>query len=213
MYDINLSEAAQDRFQTKLSPFSSCPLFKLTNPHAHHHCNYRRIQINHHLLRMSHEQNNKPLLRPPPCFVVSQWYCMQANRPQKLRSRTEMRWGMFFRRVDFNQIVLLGSLQLFVKSAPARHPRSMEGFMLRCTCSTCMEPDGRSEQSSGSMLLRKFGGREVERWKRRLMRCAVNFCYQGAVQWRQTVKDAYSSFVVRRCEQTWGLCSFEEPQS
>lgn len=51
-------------------------------------------------------------------------------------------------------------MQLFVTSVPARHPHG--GFMFCCTCSTCMEPDDCSEQSSGSMLERDFGEREVE---------------------------------------------------
>lgn len=72
--------------------------------------------------------------------------------------------------------------------------------MFCCTCNTCMETDNYSEQSSGSMLWSDFGKREGERGGK--MKAEINevsgaFAWDhGAVQWRQTVEESYSSFVV-----------------
>lgn len=166
LYDINLSEAL---FQTKFSPFSSCSLFKLTNPHVHHHHhhhhNYGTIQINHHFLCMF---CNKSLL----CLLVAVILILHARKHcAEIAVQTGMRWRIFFHWVNFSQIVqFLHTVVCFVCSR-------VKGL---CSPVHSVYTWSQTEQSSGSVLWR------LQRWKQRLMRRVVYFCYQGAAQLRQT---------------------------
>lgn len=110
LYYINLSEAPQELFQAKLSASSSCPLFKLTNPHAHHHCNYERIQINHHFLcTFQNKYNNNFSVFHKASSRTVMLHTSKHAACSIIAVQKGMRWGMFFRWVDFNQIVQLGS--------------------------------------------------------------------------------------------------------
>lgn len=114
---------------------------------------------------------------------------------------------MFFRRVDFNQIVRLA---LFVSSVPARHPRG--GFTFCCTCNTCMETDNYTKQSSGSVLQSDFGKRESEKGGK--MKAEINemcgaFCMgprrsSGGRQWKRVIHHLWCA-VVNRHEARAGM--------
>lgn len=111
LYGINLPGVP---FQTKLSPLSSCSLFKLTNaPHAHHHHNYERIQINHHFLCMFY---NKSLL----CPLVAVTVILHARKHcAEIAVQTGMRWGIFFHWLNFSQIVQFLRTVVCFLSVPA----------------------------------------------------------------------------------------------
>lgn len=79
-----------------------------------------------------------------------------------------------------NQIVLGRFTLLFVTCVPARHPHGRVYVLLYM-----QHMHGARRAPWAIIWLHAVEGirvREVERWKQRLMRWAVHFCYQGAVQ-------------------------------